>query len=202
MRKTNATIGIGAAVALALSAAIAPTVAAPTAAAPTAVAPTTAAPAAPTAKRELVPWIQDGDYASLLTRAKKQKKLVFLDLYAVWCGPCKQMDRITYTDSTVAAVAGAHYLSRKVDGEKGEGIVLAKRFNINSYPTLLVVDGDCKEVNRAVGFRTPDRFARFLDDTRTGRGTIAGLESSWPAGRTRSPTGSHSGRSISRRAIW
>jgi tetratricopeptide (TPR) repeat protein len=185
LRKPNSMLAFAAAIALlaatspaaaAAAAADSPPPAVTPAPAPTMQSDPAAALKAAISKPELVPWIQDGDYASLLARAKKQKKLVFLDVYATWCGPCKQMDKFTYTDSTVAAVASKYYVSRKVDGEKGEGIGIAKRFNVNAYPTLLILDGDGKEQNRAVGFRAAKQFTKMLDDTRSGRGTIAGLE--------------------------
>ena len=124
---------------------------------------------------ELMPWDQSGDFASALARAAKAKKLVFIDFYATWCGPCKMMDRTVYTDSSVAQVA-ASFVNRKVDAEKGEGIALAQRYRINAYPTLVVVDPTGTEVARETGYRPADRFRRFLDDVRSGRGTISGLE--------------------------
>ncbi len=142
------------------------------------------APAGPFAARpaaaeglggELVPWDQAGDFASALARAKKAKKLVFVDFYATWCGPCKMMDRTVYSDSAVAKAA-AHFVNRKVDAEKGEGITLAQRYKIDAYPTLVIVDATGKEVARETGYRPADRFRRYLDDTRSGRGTIKGLE--------------------------
>src|SRR5262245_53473714 len=133
------------------------------------------------AHEELVPWHTQGDFAATLAKAKKEKKYVFLDFYATWCGPCKMMDRQTYTDSTVGAAA-AKFVSRKIDAEKGEGIVLASRYGVTAYPTFVVVDATGKEVNREQGFRPPTEFARFLDDTREGRGTIEGLEKMIAAG--------------------
>ena len=131
--------------------------------------------AAPGVKPELGPWMKDGDFSAALARAKKEKKYVFIDFYATWCGPCKMMDRQVYTDSTVAKAA-AKFVNRKVDAEKGEGIELAKRYGITAYPTMVIVDATGKEVNREQGFRPAVQFARFLDDTREGRGTIEGLE--------------------------
>ena len=124
---------------------------------------------------ELMPWDQDGDFASVLARAKKAQKLVFVDFYATWCGPCKMMDRNVYSDSVVAKVA-AGLVNRKVDAEKGEGIALAQKYRIEAYPTLVIVDATGAEVARETGYRPADRFVRFLDDARSGRGTIAGLE--------------------------
>ena len=133
-----------------------------------------AAPVIARAAEERVAWDATGNFASALTRAQKAKKLVFVDFYAVWCGPCKMMDRTVYTDSTVA-LETARYLSRKVDAEKGEGIELARRYKVDAYPTLLVVDAAGKELAREVGYRPADKFRLFLEDTRTGRGTIEGV---------------------------
>ncbi|MEO6463080.1 MAG: thioredoxin domain-containing protein [Candidatus Eisenbacteria bacterium] len=134
-----------------------------------------AKPVAGEVRPELVPWDSKGDFAAVLARAKKEKKYVFLDFYATWCGPCKMMDRQTYSDSTVGRAA-AKFVNRKIDAEKGEGIKLAERYGIKAYPTMVIVDAKGKEVNREQGFRPAEQFARFLDDTREGRGTIEGLE--------------------------
>ncbi len=124
---------------------------------------------------ELVPWDQTGDFASILARAKKEKKLVFIDFYATWCGPCKMMDRQTYSDSAAGAAA-AKFISRKVDAEKGEGLILAQRYKVDSYPTLVIVDATGAQVNRKSGFYPPPQFIRFLDDTREGRTSVASIE--------------------------
>lgn len=149
--------------------------------APVALAQTSGAsspPAAPmrtSAPKELVPWEEKATFANVLAKAKKEKKLVFVDVYATWCGPCKMMDRQTYTDANVAKAA-ASFVNWKLDGEKGEGPTIARRYQVDAFPTLLILDGDGKEKNRQVGFMAADRFTRFLDDTRTGRGTIDGIQ--------------------------
>jgi len=124
---------------------------------------------------EKVPWHQDGDFASVLAKAKKEKKLVLIDFYATWCGPCKMMDRQTYSDSLVG-LAAAKFVPRKIDGEKGEGIALSERYKITGYPTVIVVDATGKEVTRKSGFYQPAQFRRFLDDTSAGRTNVAAIE--------------------------
>lgn len=134
-----------------------------------------ASPAALARAEELVPWDQAGDFGSVLTRAKKAKRLIFVDFYATWCGPCKMMDRTVYSDSLVARES-ARFINRKIDAEKGEGIALARDYRVTAYPTLLIVDASGNEMAREVGYRPADRFRMFLEDTRTGRGSITSIE--------------------------
>src|SRR5258707_11791103 len=48
-------------------------------------------------------------------RAKAEKKLVLLDLVAVWCHWCHVMDEITYRDPEVARLLGERYIAVRVD---------------------------------------------------------------------------------------
>ncbi len=140
-------------------------------------APARASNVAPPASEEpaqLVRWDDTGDFASLLARAGQAKRLVFVDFFATWCGPCKMLDRAVYTDS-LAALAANKFVNRKIDAEKGEGVQLAAKYGVHFYPTLLVLDATGKEVARQTGFVPADRFARFLDGARTGKSSAAAL---------------------------
>ena len=84
-------------------------------------------------------FLQD-DWQNVLIQAKAQKKLIFVDIYTAWCGPCKEMDKKTFTDISVGDKFNATFINYKVDAEKGFGVTLAKRYNVTSYPTCLFVD--------------------------------------------------------------
>ncbi len=75
--------------------------------------------AAPPAKPNLVHWI---DYTEALETAKKTNKLVFVDLYADWCIPCRIMDANTYTDPTVASLLNTRFISTKLDVDSQDTI--------------------------------------------------------------------------------
>lgn len=97
-----------------------------------------------------------GTWKELLAKANKEDKLIFVDAYAEWCGPCKKMAKDVFTQKEVGDYFNAKFLNVKMDMEKGEGIGLASDFGIMAYPTLLFVNGKGDVVHRAVGYHTTD----------------------------------------------
>jgi thiol-disulfide isomerase/thioredoxin len=87
--------------------------------------------------------------------ASKENKLIFVDAYTTWCGPCKQMAAKTFPDVLVGKYFNDNFVSVKIDMEKGEGIELAKLWQIRAYPTLLWVAADGEVAHRALGFHKP-----------------------------------------------
>lgn len=97
-----------------------------------------------------------GDWAKALEKSKKDKKLIFLDAYASWCGPCKRMAMTTFTDSTVGAYFNENFISYKMDMEKhAEGPRLSQKFLLEAYPTLYFINSDESVVHYTVGFMDP-----------------------------------------------
>jgi len=94
---------------------------------------------------------EEGSYQEVLAKAKKENKLLFIDCYTSWCGPCKMLARDVFTNNEVADYFNEHFISLKVDCEKGEGPQLRERFGVSSYPTLLFIDGSGKMVNKILG---------------------------------------------------
>ena len=82
------------------------------------------------------------DWQNVLMQAKAQKKLIFVDIYTTWCGPCKEMDKKTFTQTAVGDKFNARFINYKIDAEKGFGITLTKRYRVTSYPTCLFVDAN------------------------------------------------------------
>lgn len=94
---------------------------------------------------------ENGTFQEALEKAKKSNKLLFVDCYTSWCGPCKMLARDVFTNNEVADYFNANFISLKVDCEKGEGPQLRERFGVSSYPTLLFIDGNGKVVNKILG---------------------------------------------------
>ena len=88
--------------------------------------------------------------------AKAEQKLLFMDFYTDWCGPCKMMANTIFPQKEVGDYLNPHLVCIKVNAEKGEGVELAKQFKISAYPTFIITDAEGKEKGRFVGGRDID----------------------------------------------
>lgn len=103
----------------------------------------------------------NGTWDEVLALAKKENKIVFVDIYASWCGPCKRLKANTFTDETVGKIFNANFINFAIDAEKGEGIKLANLYEVNAYPTLIFVDKNGKLISKTVGYQNPNELLQF-----------------------------------------
>jgi thiol:disulfide interchange protein len=97
--------------------------------------------------------------ADALKEAKKTGKLIFVDCYTEWCGPCKKMAATSFMDKNVASAYNSKFINLKVEMEKSEdGPEMARMYGVRAYPTLLFLNGDGKVVKTIVGFQTADQL--------------------------------------------
>ena len=104
-----------------------------------------------------------GDFASVRARARAEKKLIFIDFYTVWCGPCRRMAQTVFTHSSVGAYFSEHFISCKIDAEKGEGLLLAAKYGVAIYPTFLFVDDEGNLYDHSVGYREDSAFIALAE---------------------------------------
>lgn len=95
---------------------------------------------------------EEGTFAQILAKAKKEKKLVFMDAYAAWCGPCKMMEKNIFTLPSVREYYDSNFINARFDMEKGEGREIAKKYGVRSYPSFLFINGDGELVMQNYGY--------------------------------------------------
>ncbi len=100
----------------------------------------------------------EGSWEEALAEAKAQDKIIFMDAYAVWCGPCKRMAKTVFTDEEVGKFYNDKFINVKMDMEKGEGIQLRSKYRVMAYPTLLYIDYTGEVVQKVKGARGVDAF--------------------------------------------
>lgn len=97
-------------------------------------------------------------FKEILAKAKAEKKLIFIDAFAVWCGPCKLMEKNIFPLPSVKEYYNANFINARFDMEKGEGRELALKYGIRSYPTFLFLNGDGEVVMKNYGYMSEKDF--------------------------------------------
>ena len=109
-------------------------------------------------------------FSKAVAKAKQENKLMLMDVYATWCVPCKKLDKAVFSDSIVGEFINTEFVSLKVDGEKGEGPELMKKFGVPGYPTIILFNQDGEEIDRLVGFDgNRDNYFQTLKDYLEGK---------------------------------
>ena len=105
-------------------------------------------------------------WAEIKAKAKKEQKMIFFDAYTSWCGPCQYLETSIYTNRGVASYYNSNFINAKFDMEKGEGIKLAKEFNIMAYPTLLFFSPEGVLLHKIIGAMEAPAFINLGKDAR------------------------------------
>lgn len=99
-----------------------------------------------------IDFIHDKKFSEILEMAKSQNKLIFIDCYTSWCGPCKRLAASVFPDPSVGEYFNSNFLNAKFDMEKdADGPSIAAKYGIRAYPTLLWIDGDGTVKHKLVG---------------------------------------------------
>ena len=103
------------------------------------------------------------DYDAGLETAKKDNKLVIVDLYTDWCGWCKKLDKDTYSDKSVEAKLARDFVAIKLNPEKSQrNAKLAMDFGALAFPHIVFVDANGKKVDEIIGYLPPAEFLERL----------------------------------------
>lgn len=103
----------------------------------------------------------DGEWTDALAEAEKSKKLVFVDAYAVWCGPCKRMAKTTFMDQKVGDFFNENFINLKIDMEKGHGLTFGSKYPVSAYPTLMFLNGKGDVVHKTTGGKDVAQLIEF-----------------------------------------
>lgn len=107
---------------------------------------------------------QDLPFKDLIAKAKKENKIVFIDAYTSWCGPCKMMEKNIFTKKSVGDYYNSNFVNARFDMEKGEGREIAAKYGVRSYPTYLFLNGDGELVSQNFGYMEESLFISMAQD--------------------------------------
>ena len=94
---------------------------------------------------------RDLSFDEALAASRAEGKLLFVDCYTTWCGPCKNMAEKVFPQKAAGDYFNPRFVCVKYDMEQGEGVELAKRWEVHAYPTFLIIRPDGSIQHRMVG---------------------------------------------------
>lgn len=136
------------------------------------------------AQNRSIQFEQTKEWKKIIKKAKKAKKLIFLDCYTSWCGPCKMLAKEVFTRDEVADFFNGNFINVQLDMEKDrDGVLLKKQFNIRAFPTLVFVDPESQEVlHRLVGAGTPEWLLAGAKAANDPQNNLSGLMKRYESG--------------------
>ncbi len=82
----------------------------------------------------------EGDFGLLLDKAEQNNKPIFVDVYADWCLPCKQMDKFVFTDEKLARYLNDNFINYKINTEGSQGDMIQAVYSVQILPSILILD--------------------------------------------------------------
>ena len=125
---------------------------------------------------------ENGNWEAALKKAKQEDKIIFVDAYTTWCGPCKMMAKNVFTNEQVAAYYNEHFINMKIDMEKDEGILFARAYGVQAYPTFLFIDEGGDIAHKGLGYMSPERFIAFGEAASDEENRFGTLEAAYKNG--------------------
>lgn len=120
---------------------------------------------------------------SALVKAKSENKLVFIDFYTSWCGPCKVMDKEIFPQEKAGDFYNAKFINCRVQcDDKGVGVTQGEKYKVVAYPTLMFLDGDGELVHSEAGSLSVDELIAFAQTAMDPKKNLSAVIKKWEGG--------------------
>lgn len=124
----------------------------------------------------------ESSWEEALSKSRMTGKLIFLDAYAEWCEPCKEMEEYTFTDLEVANYYNSKFINVHLDMEDYPGVELAEDYSVGVFPSFLFINGNGEVVHRGCGAMDASQFLNLGEDALTDSMTLKSLETRFDNG--------------------
>ncbi|MFT5429541.1 MAG: tetratricopeptide (TPR) repeat protein [Myxococcota bacterium] len=104
--------------------------------------------------------------------ASRRDKPMLVYLHTSWCGPCKRLAATTFKDKAFAEHLNRSLIAVSLDAEKEPGRTFCRDKSINSYPTLVFLGSDGREIDRTFGYRPARQMGQLVDNMLADRNTV------------------------------
>jgi len=109
------------------------------------------------------PWITS--LAAAQKKSKDSKQLIFVDLFADWCGWCHRMEQEVFPSMAFQKATANKVLLRLNTDDAGEGTRFSQQFGVTSLPTFLLLTSDLTIAGVIRGYLPSDPFVQAMNET-------------------------------------
>ena len=113
---------------------------------------------------------READYSTVMEAARAQKRNVLFYFTHPYCAPCKIMERTVFNQPDIIKLVEESSIPVKVDcvDEKPFARAIQKQFEVNRFPTLLIVDSAGNILDESNGFMDKEELAVFMQESKMG----------------------------------
>lgn len=135
------------------------------------------------AQNEGIKFLDNPKWNEVLEIAAKENKLIFIDCYTTWCGPCKALAKDVFPQKNVGDYMNPKFINVKMDMEKGDGIELHKRYKkyIPGFPTMMIINSKGEVLHEVVGYKSPEELIKAVQSGMDGK-TVSAMEGRYANG--------------------
>ncbi|MBC5619875.1 thioredoxin family protein [Butyricimonas hominis] len=128
-------------------------------------------------------FMDNRPWQEVLQRAQRENKLIFVDCYTSWCGPCKQLATEIFPQEKMGEYLNKRFVNAKYDVEKGEGLAVGKQYEkeIKVFPTMLILTAQGEVIHKVSGCRPADELIAAIEEGLQGN-TIYNLRKEYDRG--------------------
>jgi thioredoxin-related protein len=98
--------------------------------------------------------------------AKEKNQLILVDMFAEWCGWCHRFEREVFPSEAFQNASSDLVLLRLNTEDRGEGQQLARKYQVTSLPTFLLLAPDLSIAGVIRGYAPAPQFVEMLKETR------------------------------------
>lgn len=110
---------------------------------------------------------EEGKFEENLQNAQKADKLCYVKFYTDFCYPCEKADEKLRSSPRLVQLLTDYFVATQIKGWAGNETdrLLAKKYHITSYPTVLITDSEGNEIDRRHIQTSEAEWADFLEQT-------------------------------------
>lgn len=115
-------------------------------------------------------WTKGLSWQAIQEKARRENKYIFLDCFATWCGPCKEMDKHVFSNDTVGNYMNDKFIAVKIQMDKtkndaepvkkwyADATAMMKQYRIQAFPTYIFLSPDGRTVHKVQGYQGVNNF--------------------------------------------